>query len=333
MTRGLVIGKFLLLHEGHIALIRNAAAQCDELIVSMSYTPADPIDPPLRFSWIAETFRDQPSIHPFMIADDFDNDSLPLPERIKVWAEVMRKTYPPIDILFGSEEYGIPFAKNLGATYRPFDPERKRYPVSATLIRQDPFRYWEFIPSAVRPYFIKKICLYGPESTGKSTLAKVLAEKYHTELVPEVARELIVSNTTFTLDDIIRIGYAQLERVNEKVKHANKVLFCDTDAITTMIYSRHYLGTIPDVLYILEKQVTYDHYFLLDIDVPWIPDGLRDLGELRKEMFAIFKEELEIRKIRYTLVSGSYEARQQEIEQWLHENIFSPQRREDAKHR
>jgi HTH-type transcriptional repressor of NAD biosynthesis genes len=295
----------------------------------MSYAPADPIDPALRFSWITETFKDQPSILPYRIADDFDNDSLPLPERTKVWAEVMRKTYPPIDILFGSEEYGIPFAKNLGAAYHPFDPERKRYPVSATLIRQDPFRYWEFIPSIVRPYFVKKICLYGPESTGKSTLAKVLAEKYQTEFVPEVARELIVSNTTFTLDDIIRIGYAQLERINEKAKHANKVLFCDTDAITTMIYSRHYLRTIPDVLYTLEKQVTYEHYFLLDIDVPWIPDGLRDLGEFRNEMLAIFKEELEIRKIPYTLVSGKNEDRQLLIEQWLNNNIFSPRRRQE----
>jgi HTH-type transcriptional regulator, transcriptional repressor of NAD biosynthesis genes len=321
MKRGLVIGKFLPLHEGHIALIRNAAAQCDELIVSMSYTPSDPIDPARRFSWITETFKDQPAIHPFMIPDDFDNESLPLPERTKIWSDAMRKFYPPIDIVFSSEEYGAPFAKNLGAEHRSFDPERKQYPVSGTRIRQDPFRYWEFIPAIVRPYFVKKICLYGPESTGKSTLSKVLAKKYHTEYVPEVARELITSNTSLTVEDFIRIGYAQIERINEKVKHANKVLFCDTDAITTQIYSRHYLGVIPDILYTLEKQIPYDHYFLLDIDVPWIPDGLRDLGDRREEMFTTFKEALETRGISYTLIRGTPESRQQQIERWLHDNL------------
>ncbi len=58
------------------------------------------------------------------------------------------------------------------------------------------------------------ICLYGPESTGKSTLARHLAAHYHTDYVPEVARELVTSNS-FTADDIVRIGRAQTQRVLE----------------------------------------------------------------------------------------------------------------------
>jgi HTH-type transcriptional repressor of NAD biosynthesis genes len=140
-------------------------------------------------------------------------------------------------------------------------------------------------------------------------MAKRLAEIFNTDYVPEVARELITSND-FTVEDIIKIGHAQTERVLEKTKTANKVLFCDTDIITTQIYSRHYLNTVPEVLYELEVKVHYDHYFLFDIDVPWMADGLRDLGHQRAEMLQIFKQELEKRKLPYTIVQGSFEQRE-----------------------
>ncbi|MCA4894174.1 MAG: ATP-binding protein [Cytophagales bacterium] len=91
---------------------------------------------------------------------------------------------------------------------------------------------------------VKLICFYGPESTGKSTMAKKMATHYQTEFVPEVAREIVSSND-FTLDDIVRIAKAQNERVKEKMKTANRFLFCDTDLITTQIYCRHYLKTVP----------------------------------------------------------------------------------------
>lgn len=312
MKRGLVIGKFMPLHQGHIALIHFAAAQCDELIVSMSHTLRDPIDAALRFSWICEHFKNEPHIRPAMIADDFDNESLPWPQRTRQWAAVMQKAYPPIHMLFSSEPYGEPFAANLGATHHAFDPARSKYDVSATRIREHPFAYWQFIPPAARPYFVKKICLYGPESTGKSTMALRMAERYQTVSVPEVARELITSND-FSIEDIIRIGHAQTERVIDRAKAANKLLFCDTDVITTQIYSQHYLHVVPPVLYALEKQVVYDAYILFDTDVTWVSDGLRDLGHRREAMFDIFKNALDVRRIPYTIVRGNYQEREAQV--------------------
>jgi len=155
---------------------------------------------------------------------------------------------------------------------------------------------------------VKKICFYGPESTGKSTLAKYVAQIYDAVFVPEVAREFIADNN-FTIEEIIQIGQAQTERILEATTYADKIIFCDTDLITTQIYSRYYLNTIPAVLFELEKAVSFDLYFLMDIDVPWIADGLRDLGNRRQEMFDVFKHELEIRDIPYTLVRGDWEAR------------------------
>jgi HTH-type transcriptional regulator, transcriptional repressor of NAD biosynthesis genes len=156
---------------------------------------------------------------------------------------------------------------------------------------------------------VRKICFYGPESTGKSTLARQMAQYYHAEFVPEVSREIITSND-FTIHDIIVIGKAQTERVLAKERIANTFLFCDTDLITTQIYSRQYLGVVPPVLYELEAMVKYDQYFLFDVDVPWVSDGLRDLGGKRREMYKIFKGELDKRNMVYTVVSGSYAERE-----------------------
>lgn len=316
MKRGLVIGKFMPIHKGHIALINFAAAHCEELIVSMSFTPDDKIDPLLRFEWIREIFKDQPNIKPAIIADDFDNETLPLKERTNIWANKMREVYPKIDILFSSECYGAPFALNLQAEHILFDEPRKFTPVSATLIRNNPFQYWEFIPEQVRPYFVKKICFYGPESTGKSTMAEKMALHFNTVFVPEVARELITSND-ITVNDIINIGIAQTARVKEKTSIANKIVFCDTDLITTKIYSQYYLNTIPDILSDLENEIRYDLYFLMDIDVEWVADHLRDFGDRRLEMFNLFKSELEKRDINYILITGDYEKREENVKKYI----------------
>ena len=221
----------------------------------------------------------------------------------------MSEVYPPVNVIFSSEEYGSYFAENMNAVHRSFDPERKEIPVSASLIRNHPFKYWDFIPQVVRPFFVKKVCFYGPESTGKSTMAQRMAEIYQTEFVPEVARELITSNE-FTVKDILRIGQAQTKRVIDKTQIANKILFCDTDVLTTQIYSQHYLNTIPSELYELEEVVKYDQYFLFDIDVKWVEDGLRDLGDRRREMYEVFKDKLDRKSIPYLKVNESYEQRE-----------------------
>jgi NadR type nicotinamide-nucleotide adenylyltransferase len=155
-------------------------------------------------------------------------------------------------------------------------------------------------------------CFYGPESTGKSVMAKNLAARYNTTWVPEVAREMVTSNH-FNREDIISIGRAQTQRIYQQLKKARVFLICDTDIITTQIYSRHYLKVVPPVLYELEKLVSYDRYFLFDIDVPWVDDGLRDLKDKRQEMMQVFQQELNRRNIEYILVQGDWAQREQII--------------------
>lgn len=295
-------------HNGHLALIDFAKKHCDELIVSMSFTSGDPIDADLRLGWLQSIFKNYDEIKIEKIVDDFDDESKPLAQRTKLWAQFIQKRYPLIDLVISSEEYGDPFAKNLGADHLLFDAIRSKEPISATKIRTQPMKNWDFIPEVVKPYFVKKVCFYGSESTGKSTMAKKMAQHYNTEFVPEVAREIITSND-FTLEDVITIGKEQVERVVEKSKLANKILFCDTDTITTQIYSEQYLQKVPEILYQLEREVKYDIYFLFEPDVPWVSDGLRDLGYRREEMAMKFKTALEKRNIPYVPVRGTWEER------------------------
>lgn len=308
MKTGLVIGKFMPVHAGHLALIEFAARNCDSLIVSMSYTEQDPIPAELRFQWLSALTRDKPNVKVVKVLDDFDQPQLDLEARTKVWAQFIKKTFLQTDTIFSSEDYGALLGKHLNIEHKTFDVERKQVPVSATLIREQPFRYWSFIPELVRPYFVKRICLNGPESTGKSVMTKNIADHFNTSFVPEVAREMITSNE-FSVEDIIRIGQAHYERIISETTHANKILICDTDAITTQIYAEHYLGTIPPILFEFEKKVSFQQYFLFDVDVPWVADGLRDLGHARQQMFETFKQQLELRGIDYILVQGDWETR------------------------
>jgi HTH-type transcriptional regulator, transcriptional repressor of NAD biosynthesis genes len=310
--KGLVFGKFMPIHNGHLALINFALQQCESLIVSMSYKPNEPIDPDLRFTWLQKLFADKPNIELALVLDDFDDADLPLFEATKIWADFIKNRFPDITVFFCSEDYGAPLSFHLGLPCVVFDQKRTNLPVSATKIRTEPLVYWNDIPSVVRPYFVKKICLYGPESTGKSTLARDLAQHFETEFAPEVAREILTDND-FTMADILRIGYAQIAAVEAKLQTANKFIFCDTDTITTQIYAKHYLNDVPEELYTLEKSVHYDLYCLLDIDVPWVADELRDLGDKRIEMYQIFKENLEKRGILYLKVSGNWAERKRKI--------------------
>jgi HTH-type transcriptional regulator, transcriptional repressor of NAD biosynthesis genes len=310
--KGLVFGKFMPIHKGHLALIDFAKSQCDNLIVSMSYTPNDPIDPTLRRRWLEQLFDNQSNIELAFELDDFNDDGLPLFEATKLWADFIKKRFPDIEVFFCSEDYGAPLSYHLGLPCVVFDKPRLNLPISATQIRTSPFKYWDYIPSVVQPYFVKKICIYGPESTGKSTLTRDLAQHFETVFAHEVARDVLIDNDV-TVEDILRIGRAQTALVELKMQTANKVLFCDTDLITTQIYANIYLTEIPSELIDLEHKTHYDLYFLLDIDVPWVADRLRDFGDKRTEMYHLFKAALDERGIPYRAISGNWEDRKKQI--------------------
>jgi len=160
-----------------------------------------------------------------------------------------------------------------------------------------------------------KICLFGPESSGKSTLSQKLSQHYNAPLVPEYAREYLQDlwdkeQKICRPKDILPIAAGQMVLENKAVQKAEKLVICDTDLLTTKVYSEaYYQGWCPDILTQIALENQYDLYILTYIDTPFTQDDLRDRPEQREEMFTIFKNALEQYKRPYILVKGDVATR------------------------
>ncbi|WP_289043484.1 ATP-binding protein [uncultured Olleya sp.] len=160
-----------------------------------------------------------------------------------------------------------------------------------------------------------KIVLFGPESTGKTTLSQQLARHYHSVWVPEYAREYLQNKwnnerKTCETKDLLPIAKGQMKLENDLAKKTDSVLICDTDLLETKVYSEAYYSGICDP--VLEKYAlknTYDLYFLTYIDTPWEADDLRDKPEEREAMFKAFEAELIKYKRPYVLLKGDKKTR------------------------
>ena len=156
---------------------------------------------------------------------------------------------------------------------------------------------------------IIKIALFGPESTGKTTLAKQLAEYYNTEWVPEFARDYLQEKwdkkqLICDVDDMLPIAYGQTQLENKRLLIANKYLFCDTNLMVTKVFSEVYYDYCDPLLNQAALEHEYDLFFLTDIDVPWEKDDLRDSPEKRESVFSVFKQSLIDNKKPFITLSG-----------------------------
>ncbi len=166
-----------------------------------------------------------------------------------------------------------------------------------------------------KPINIVKVVLFGPESTGKTTLSKQLSKHYNTVWAPEYAREYLQKKwnnerKTCELNDILPIAIGQIKLENKLAKKADKVLICDTDLLETKVYSKEfYGGFVDEILDKAAKQNKYDLYLLTYVDTPWKPDDLRDRPQLRLQMFSAFEKSLKEHHKPYILLKGDKENR------------------------
>lgn len=309
-TTGMVLGKFLPPHRGHQLLVDFARHQVDRLFVVVGTLEREPIPAALRVAWMTQLF---PSCEVIHLSDENPQYPEEHPDFWDIWRDSLLRVLPVApDLVFASEDYGWKLAEVLGARFVPADLARGAVPVSGTAIRQDPRAYWEDLPRCVRPHFLKRVCVFGPESTGKSTLSAQLAQHFETVAVPEYARWLLEAQRgELQESDLLRIAWGQWATEQAMAPNARGLLISDTDCLSTAVWSEALYGRCdPQILALADRQ-RFDLTLLLDVDVPWVQDGVRYLPEQRRSFFAACERALAERGRRVQVIRGDWATRRE----------------------
>jgi HTH-type transcriptional repressor of NAD biosynthesis genes len=316
---GLAFGKFMPPTNGHIYFLNFARRSCRKLTILVCSLPTEPIPGEQRYKWIKELFPDCNVVHHY----------IDIPQEPKgpgdiaffeIWRDSIRKHCPgeTFDALFASESYGYNVAKIMDIKFVPVDVKRDLVQISGTAMRDNPLQHWEHLHPVVRPYFLKRIAVVGPESTGKSVLAKNLAAHFDTVHVAEYARAMLgdyaanipgVELSKPELRDFSTIARGQKASEDALARQANRLLFCDTELLTTTYWARHFFGTCPHWIEKAAEERRYDLYMLLDprgVEKFYAEDSLRFMPKLedRVAMFDWWKAELTRRGLAYAVISG-----------------------------
>ena len=148
--------------------------------------------------------------------------------------------------------------------------------------------------------------IVGAESTGKTSLAKALAQHYRTRWVPEYAREYLQQLPTAYLQaDVEAIAKGQVLAEMEATENTDGLLICDTNLLVIKIWMDHSYGATPEWILNEIDQHQYHLHILTDDDIPYEPDPLREHPEMRDYFTLKYLEELENRKLKYLKVTGN----------------------------
>jgi HTH-type transcriptional regulator, transcriptional repressor of NAD biosynthesis genes len=321
IKRGLTLGKYAPLHQGHQYVIETALAEMDEVVVII-YDAPETTDVPLsvRAGWLRQLY---PQVR---VVEAWDG-----PTEVGNTPEIQRRHEDYIlnalkigDIthFYSSEFYGDHMSRALGAVNRLVDVPRAKIPISATQIRQHPHAHRAFIHPLVYRDLITNVVFLGAPSTGKTTLAEKMAQAFNTVWMPEYGREYWEQHQIerrLTLEMLVEIAEGHLIREEKLLLDANQYLFVDTNATTTYIFSQYYHQAAAPRLTELARQAAarYDLVFVCDVDIPyddtWDRSGDANRQVFQKQILA----DLIRRKIPFFVLRGDVATRMQTVQRVL----------------
>jgi len=287
MRRGLVLGKFMPPHSGHRYLIEFAKNYADALTVVVGSLAAEPIAGALRVRWMQELF---PGVEVLHLTDENPQSPEEAPSEAvfwRIWRESLLRILPARpELVFACEGYGRRLAAELGAEFVPVDPRREALQISATQIRADPWLHWAHLPRCVRPHFVRRVSVFGPESCGKTTLCRDLAPRYGGVWTPEYARTWLEEPGKEVSPEALRlIVRGQIAAEEALALAAERALINDTDPLLTAVWSEALFGAVDPWILAAAQGRRYDMTLLVDVDVPWQADPVRYLPDQSRAEF------------------------------------------------
>ena len=155
-----------------------------------------------------------------------------------------------------------------------------------------------------------KVGIIGPESTGKSSLARYLARRYKGTCVPEYARTYVEQKgtTEVTYEELCEIAKHQVDELSAiSSQPSDNLYFFDTELILTKVWFDYAFGRVPEWLNDAIRRYPMDTYLLTYPDLPWVPDPARSNGSdaIRMELFERYEAEIESLNIPYYIIKHS----------------------------
>lgn len=311
MKVGLTLGKFAPLHKGHQHMIEEARRQVDRLYILVYEAVETWIPLKKRADWIR-------ALYPDVIVIEGRNapQSYGYTDEIKREQDAyIRAMMPePITHFFSSEPYGDHVSKALGALDVRIDNNRSKIPLSATLVRANPSKANEYLHPIVARDFVKRVCILGAESTGKTTLTQALADRYKTTCMLEHGRSYWIKHQVdgrLTGVQLVELAREHRALEDQAFAASNGLFFTDTNAFTTLQFCRLYgepvLPELRRMAY--DDMARYDLYLVCHIDIPFVQDGTRQDERVRMAFQTDIISELAGWEQACHVVKGSVEER------------------------
>ena len=153
---------------------------------------------------------------------------------------------------------------------------------------------------------VLKVAITGPESTGKTTLTKFLADYFQAPYSEEYSRQYLQQNgPDYSYQDLDMIAEGQFRSQATVIHKANEVVFFDTDLTVIKVWSQVRFGKVSDVVNELYLGQSVDLFLLPFYDVPWMYDPLRESPRTRKQLFMLYLQELNSHGANYQLIRGN----------------------------
>lgn len=315
-------GSFDPLHIGHLHDIIRAASMCEELYVMISWCEGrESVSKELRYRWILNNTKHLNNVKIILIEDEaVDKETYNTDYYWEKGAnDIKNMIGKKIDAVFcGSDYLGTNRFESL---YCPESEvvyfDRSEVPISSTELRFDVYENWQYLPPICRPYYAKKVLIVGGESTGKSTLVQNLAIAYNTNFVREIGRdtcEIAGGEDYMDKYDLYENLFRQKTEEIEALKNTNRILFVDTDALTTKFYSDFLLNDKKEkekcnaLADAIANVNSFDLVLFLEPTVEFVQDGTRSevIKDNRLEYSNKIKELFDNHNVEYVSIDGNY---------------------------